>query len=126
ASQGPYCDSSPAEQFALLLRLSWLPLLRSVLRLVSEGGFRQAWCADPQVVSLYRERDVTSREHHPEHGRYRYEAGYRSSARDREGGDDDEWKSGRSSSSERFRGSEVENRRTSRKDQEHPRQGRNR
>jgi len=89
-------------------------------------GFRYAWAAHPKVLGLYRERYVTIREHHPEYGRYRYQPGYRSSPRYREARDYEDWKSGRSSSSEGSRGVREETRGISPQDQEHRIQGRDR
>lgn len=55
-------------------------------------GFRYRWTEHPQAMTVYRNRYVQIREAHPDYGRYRYQAGYRSRDRYRSPRDYDSWR----------------------------------
>jgi hypothetical protein len=55
-------------------------------------GFRYRWDEHPRVSVLYRQRYVRIREAHPEYGRYRYQPGYRGTARYRDPESYEEWR----------------------------------
>ena len=50
-------------------------------------GFRYRWADHPRAMIVYRDRYVRIKEAHPDYGRYRYRAGYRSAERYREPAD---------------------------------------
>lgn len=58
------------------------------------NGFRYQWSEHPRVLTLYRARYPRIREAHPDYGRHRYAAGYRTSARYREARDYESWRRG--------------------------------